>query len=176
MIPALESGFMLPAGPRWVFAQMRPGSRPMRRLAEALVKEACFSPSGLNQAEALGFLHALLLRGPLGLLEALRETPLPDNTNLLILVDQFEEIFRFRREGNADEADAFVSLLLGCTDQRELPIYVVITMRSDFFGDCALFNGLPEAINRSQYLTPRLTRDQRQAGDRGPCARVRRRC
>ena len=39
-------------------------------------------------------------------------------------------------------------------------MYVVITMRSDFLGDCALFTGLPEAINDSQFLTPRLTRDQ----------------
>lgn len=171
MIPALETGFMLPAGPRWAFAQMRPGSRPTRRLAEALVKEAGYAPPGLDAAEALGLLHALLLRGPLGLVEALRETPLPNGSNLLVLVDQFEEIFRFRREGNADEADAFVSLLLRCTEQREQPIYVVITMRSDFFGDCALFNGLPEAINRSQYLTPRLTREQRQAAIEGP-ARV----
>ena len=61
--------------------------------------------------------------------------------------------------------------MLRCTEQRQLPIYIVITMRSDFFGDCALFNGLPEAINRSQYLTPRLTREQRQAAIEGP-ARV----
>jgi hypothetical protein len=44
--------------------------------------------------------------------------------------------------------------------QSDMTIYVVITMRSDFIGDCALFTGLPEAINDSQFLTPRLTRDQ----------------
>jgi len=27
-------------------------------------------------------------------------------------------------------------------------VYVVLTMRSDFIGDCALFQGLPEAINQ----------------------------
>jgi hypothetical protein len=35
-------------------------------------------------------------------------------------------------------------------------------MRSDFLGDCAQFPGLPEALNRAQYLIPRLTRRQRQ--------------
>jgi hypothetical protein len=34
-------------------------------------------------------------------------------------------------------------------------------MRSDFLGDCALFSGLPEALNASQFLTPRLTREER---------------
>ena len=55
-----------------------------------------------------------------------------------------------------------MSLLLKSAQsgQSEVPIYVVITMRSDFIGDCALFTGLPETINDSQFLTPRLTRDQ----------------
>lgn len=171
MIPALETGFIRRAGSRWAFAQMRPGSRPLRRLAGALVVEAGIRPESSDDGEAQAFLNASMSRGPLGLVEILRETPLPADTNLLILVDQFEEIFRFRCEGDANEADAFVSLLLRSTEQREIPIYVVITMRSDFFGDCALFSGLPEAINQSQYLTPRLTRDQRQAAIVGP-ARV----
>ncbi|MCV6638368.1 MAG: syntaphilin domain-containing protein [Thiotrichaceae bacterium] len=33
-------------------------------------------------------------------------------------------------------------------------------MRSDFLGDCAMFYGLPEAVNSGLYLTPRLTREQ----------------
>jgi len=112
-----------------------------------------------------------LRRGPLGVVEALQGTPLPADTNLLILVDQFEEIFRFEREGGRDEADAFVSLLLETARQRG-PVYVVITMRSDFFGDCAIFEGLPEALNESQYLTPRLTREQRRtrSSDRRGCS------
>ena len=47
-------------------------------------------------------------------------------------------------------------------------MYVVITMRSDFLGDCARFRDLPEAISDSQYLIPRLTRDELQAVITGP--------
>jgi hypothetical protein len=49
-------------------------------------------------------------------------------------------------------------------------IYVVLTMRSDFLGDCAQFWDLPEAINESQYLIPRLTRDQLREAIVGPVA------
>ncbi|MBL8191642.1 MAG: WD40 repeat domain-containing protein [Acidobacteria bacterium] len=94
------------------------------------------------------------------------------SSNLLLLVDQFEEIFRFGVESNKpdqrEEAEDFVSLMLALADQRELPIYVVMTMRSDFIGDCDNFYGLPEAMNRSQYLVPRLTRQQRQQAIEGP--------
>ena len=44
-------------------------------------------------------------------------------------------------------------------------------MRSDFLGDCALFEGLPEAINQGLYLIPRLNREQTQEAIEGP-ARV----
>ncbi len=55
--------------------------------------------------------------------------------------------------------------------QGSVPIYLVLTMRSDYLGDCAVFAGLPEALNESQYLTPRLTRDQRREAIESP-ARV----
>ena len=55
------------------------------------------------------------------------------------------------------------SSCLEATQQRELPIYVVLTMRSDFIGDCARYRGLPEAVTNALYLIPRMTRDQRRA-------------
>ena len=58
--------------------------------------------------------------------------------------------------------------MLALAEQRRLPIYVVMTMRSDFLGDCDHFHGLPEAMNRGQYLVPRLTRQQRQQAIEGP--------
>ena len=54
--------------------------------------------------------------------------------------------------------------------KSEHPIYVVLTMRSDFLGDCARFPGLPEAVNEGQYLVPRLTREERRAAITGPIA------
>ena len=96
---------------------------------------------------------------------------LGENESLLLVVDQFEEIFRFRKEtligstddqvaGTDDQADAFVKLLLASCEQDEVRIYVVLTMRSDYLGDCAVFRGLPEALNDAQYLVPVLTRRQ----------------
>jgi hypothetical protein len=48
--------------------------------------------------------------------------------------------------------------MLELSKQKIMPFYVVITMRSDFIGDCDRFYGLPEAMNESQYLVPRLNR------------------
>ncbi|MGD8725646.1 MAG: AAA family ATPase, partial [Desulfobacterales bacterium] len=170
MITALEAGFMASAGAFWRVADMRPGSHPLKRLAAALF-DALEGAWGEKTEDAVALLHATLRRGPLGLIEVLRDTPLPPQTNLLLLVDQFEEIFRYRERVDRDEADAFVAMLLDTASQREIPVYVVITMRSDFLGDCAVFPGLPAALNESQFLTPRLTREQSREAIVGP-ARV----
>ena len=116
--------------------------------------------TGDNRKKAqknLAFLAAALRRGARSLHEVLEPAPLPKGTRLLIVVDQFEEIFRYRTQAE-DQAAAFVALLLESC--RHEDIYIVITMRSDFLGKAAEFQGLPEAINEGLYLTPRLTREQ----------------
>ena len=110
-----------------------------------------------KKAQDLAFLAAALRRGARSLHEVLEPSPLPKGTRLLIVVNQFEEIFRYRTQAE-DQAAAFVALLLESC--RHEDIYIVITMRSDFLGKAAEFQGLPEAINEGLYLTPRLTREQ----------------
>ena len=113
----------------------------------------------------------------LGLIDIYEQARLGAEVNLLVVVDQFEELFRYRQLGAAkqehvsgisEDAIAFVNLLLEVREQATCPIYVVLTMRSDFLGDCAQFPGLAEAINAGQYLVPRLTRDERRAAISGP--------
>jgi WD40 repeat protein len=166
LLDALDRGLLATAGADWRVADFRPGRQPLAALAAALIDGVGTSKS---DHEALR-VEAVLARGPQGLVEWLKETELLSQTNLLVFVDQFEEIFRFRRGRIGDEIDAFVALLLASAQQRERPIFVVITMRSDFLGECAQFTGLAEAINDGQFLTPRLTREQSQSAIEGPAA------
>ena len=175
LIPALYSGFMAGAGSSWRISLIRPGEDPIGHLAEGLD-----APSVLGDPEATlastnrVLLDATLRRGTLGLVDAIRLARIPAHDNVLILVDQFEELFRFRKsrqtENSRDEAVAFVKLLLEAANQTEIPIFVVLTMRSDFIGDCMEYPGLPEAVNEGQYLVPRLTRDELRSAITGPVA------
>jgi WD40 repeat protein len=95
--------------------------------------------------------------------------------NVFFLVDQFEEIFRFREgEGGdlsgSDEAQHYVNLILTAIAQRETPIYAALTMRSDFLGQCSVFPGLTSLINESNYLVPQMTREQKRNVIEGPIA------
>ena len=165
LLADLETGFLADAGVNWQVAEMRPSNRPFIRLAEALLETTfgqVYMPNLKNRAEATGFLQAELQGVSLiGLQSLLQETPLPSDSNLLVFVDQFEEIFRYYQDVDKEEAEKFVALLLASSQDPSFNrVYVILTMRSDFIGHCALFHGLPEAINKSQFLTPRLTREQ----------------
>jgi len=173
LMPMLLGGFMTSAGSNWRFAVMRPGNDPCGNLAQALNAPDLFGSQVTENVELETVLaDATLHRGSRGLVDTVRQALIADKENLLVIVDQFEEIFRFSRvteqKEYRDETAAFVKLLLEAAGQRELPIYVVLTMRSDYLGDCSQFWGLPEAINESQYLIPRLTRDQLKEAITGP--------
>lgn len=175
LLAGLKAGFLSEASIHWRIAEMRPGNSPYVNLAQALLDKSILGDAYAtyfteDNTDAAASLSASLSRGPFSLHEILQNTPLPPDTQLLILVDQFEEIFRYYDRGkeNVNEAASFVSLLLATAQYTRAPtqkegktsIYVVITMRDEYLRDCAVFQGLPEAINQGIFLPPRLTRDQ----------------
>jgi len=174
LLPALYSGFMAGVGSGWRVALLRPGNAPIANLAEALNHTDVFGSEGEDQRLQTIITETVLRRGALGLVEAVQQSRLPADENLLVVVDQFEELFRFKQQSSSeaagDEAAAFVKLLLEATQQTALPIYVVLTMRSDFLGECSQFRDLPETMNDSQYLIPRMTRDQQRQAIEAPVA------
>jgi lipoprotein NlpI/rhodanese-related sulfurtransferase len=164
LLDALSRGLLAEAGSDWRVADFRPGGRPFEELTGTLIDAV----GGARSAHERVLIEARLARGPSSLADWLDEIGFPADSNLLLLVDQFEELFRYREGTAADAADAFVALLLAAARQRARRIYVVMTMRSDFLGECAQFPGLAETINDGQFLTPRLTRAQCEQAIEGP--------
>jgi tetratricopeptide (TPR) repeat protein len=170
LLPYLYGGFLADGSSRWRVAIFRPGGDPIKNLAVALNSPGVLRPksdSSDTAGESEVLLEVSLRRSGLGLIDAVRLARLPENEQVLIVVDQFEELFRFAAAGGRatrdDDAAAFIKLLLEAGQQRDLPIYVVLTMRSDYIGDCARYRGLPEAVTTGLYLIPRMTRDQRRS-------------
>ena len=173
LIPSLYSGFMASAGSSWRIALMRPGGAPLRNLATALDRDDVLGGAD-HDAMRRALLDATLRRSARGLVQAVQQERIGDDVNILIIVDQFEELFRFKDVRATidarDEAVAFVKLLLTAVTQTTVPIYVVLTMRSEFIGHCTEFPGLAETVNDGQYLVPRMTRDEVRLAITGPVA------
>jgi tetratricopeptide (TPR) repeat protein len=175
LIPSLESGSMIGAGASWHVVTMHPGDDPIGQLAGALNTPGVLAvddPEAADRTQTM--INVTLRRGARGLVEAVGQARFPSGDNVLVIVDQFEELFRFRRsrqlEDSRDDAIAFVKLLLEAAAQTDPPIYIALTMRSDYIGDCMAYPGLPEAVSDGQYLVPRLTRDELRLAITGPIA------
>lgn len=174
LLPALLGGLSPMAGAAWRVGIMRPGHDPLRNLAQALNSAGWSKPrSERDEASQLATTEVILNRSNLGLISYVDQFIAPAE-NLLLVVDQFEELFRFRRtlEENdyADQAAALVKLLLEAGRSIDVSVYIVISLRSDYLGACDQFWELPETINEGQYLIPRMTRDQYRQTIIGPLA------
>ncbi len=175
VLPILYGGFLTDASPDWEVVVTRPGAGPIDNLAESLLKnQPDYQAADPEEKKIKKTIFSTLLRSSsLGLVEAIEQGRRKKDVNYLVLVDQFEELFRFRDSHDANSVNetlAFVNLLIEAVNYPDAPIYVAITMRSDFIGDCAQFPDLTRKINDSHYLIPQLTRDQKRRAIEGPVA------
>ncbi|GAA0192032.1 hypothetical protein GCM10009122_54760 [Fulvivirga kasyanovii] len=175
VLPILYGGFLTDTSPDWEVIVTRPGAGPIENLAESLLQS---DPTYLvadpeDKKIKKTIVTTLLKSSSLGLVEAVLQSKRSKDKNYLILVDQFEELFRFKDSsdaGTVNETLAFVNLLIEAINYADVPIYIGITMRSDFIGDCAQFPDLTKKINDSHYLIPQMTREQKRRAIEGPVA------
>ena len=133
LVPILYGGFITEAGSRWSIITTRPGNNPVENLAEALSKTDRQTGNSEDQSLQKSVTQAILMRSSLGLVECIKQLNLKPDENILLMVDQFEELFRYRASRkdftSYDESEGFVKLLVEAVQQKDLPIFNVLTMR-----------------------------------------------
>jgi hypothetical protein len=147
---------------------MRPSGGPLWNLASEFAR----LEGRENDLDRVGQIIRLFNKRDATLASVVNSLDGLGDKRLCILVDQFEELFRFERETSREEAELFVRLLIGeiagndagapdsdapaNTEPVNASMHIAITMRSEFLGECARFGGFAEAVNRTQYLVPRM--------------------
>ncbi|MCX2949424.1 hypothetical protein [Lentzea sp. NEAU-D7] len=82
---------------------------------------------------------------------------LPSGTALLIVVDQFEELYTLC---DADERTAFIDGVLALAGREDRRIRLVLGVRADFYGRCAEHPGLIEVLRCNQVLVGPMGREE----------------
>ncbi|HEY9005695.1 nSTAND1 domain-containing NTPase [Ohtaekwangia sp.] len=175
LVPVLYGGFVAESGTEWRAITARPGSSPINSLIESVIeylqKVQRIEPADVPIHKAI--VSSVLRSGPGGLVELASHLQRDSSENIFFLIDQFEEIFRYRDHADAEaqnDAQLYVNLFMTAVQQTEVPVYVALTMRSDFIGECSIFPGLTRLINSSNYLVPQMTREQKKVAIEGPIA------
>ena len=159
----------------WKAIIAKPGSAPIAKLALALAHTTSGNTKDL--LEACTYWHDTKLRQSTSALSEIAHQLIPDDQRLLLVIDQFEELFSYgeevqgiERAAMEEESRIFIELLLTAASQNTGRLHVMITLRSDFIESCSDYYGLAEAVNASQYLVPLPNRNQLEEIIRRPVA------
>jgi WD40 repeat protein len=142
LVPALHWNKQSAA---WRVQILTPTARPLESLAQSLAGEG-------GSVTATAALIDDLAREPRSLhLYATRELKSARGSRLVLVVDQFEELFALCR--SEEERAAFVDNLLTAAFAADGPVIVVITLRADFYAHCAAYPDLREALaGQQEYI------------------------
>jgi len=162
LLPRLRRG-ALPGSDAWFVTTMVPGSSPFAALGQALERVAV-------EAGATDLARSLAA-GP-EVLDDLVRRLVPDGGEVVLLVDQFEELFT---AAPADEAWAFLAALVGAVTAPDARLRVVATLRADFYDRPLAVPGLGALVHDATVTVPAMGPAEVETAIVEPAARVGRR-
>lgn len=156
VLPAIARDHAL-AGRPYAHAIFRPSEGPLRGLAQTLA-HSLGAPDGESNAAGWWANELIFSRR---IVEVVEERIVASGLDAFCLViDQFEEIFPWIRERGRSDVEVLVTLLCEAAKGKEgRRFFALVTMRSDYLGQCAQFPDLSLVINRGQYFLPNLDDD-----------------
>lgn len=159
LVPAIRQGALEGRGDSFI-AEMLPGTHPIDELEAALLRIA---------VRPVPRLHDRLDAGSRGLLEAV-DLVAPGHADVVLVVDQFEEVFTLTAEER--ERELFLEALRVATADPESRLRVILTLRADFYDRPLIYPRFGELLAERTEAVPPLTPDELEQAIRGPVERV----
>lgn len=145
LLASLEQGVFFDSE-QWLQLTLKPGEKPLQSLAVAInahndLDSRCDTSELIekfrNEPSQLHYLGLESLHGD-------------DKAYLLILVDQFEEVFSLCHD--RENREAFLDNLLSAATDSTGRIIIILTMRADFYANCSAYPQLSRCLEHQQYL------------------------
>ncbi|MGZ8578042.1 MAG: nSTAND1 domain-containing NTPase [Actinomycetota bacterium] len=143
LIPAMGSG-ALPGSDRWAVSLFSPRSEPTAELRYQLKRMSDDRPWG-DAGRGTGGDDLRLLADSLTRRRG----------GVMLVIDQFEELFTLNRR---PEQEAFIAAIAALTDPTDSRVHAVMAMRADFYGACATLPWLARRITTNQLLVGPMSR------------------
>ncbi len=160
LVPALREG-ALPGSENWYVATMTPGTHPLEELELALWPIAVDPPPSLV---------APMERDRRGMLRTIRRIlPREENAQLLLVIDQFEELFTLAGD---EQRDYFLDSLQEALADPHAPLRVVVTLRADFYDRPLQVGYIAELFKAHTELVLPLTREELAQAIQEPAKRA----
>ncbi|WP_420628181.1 hypothetical protein [Candidatus Leptofilum sp.] len=146
----------------WTIVQMRPGRQPFQALIEGLLAVAYPNHSENGRRVKATQLVEKWLQDNLSLTKIVQTLPrFSSIKQLLVIVDQFEELFTTYPDSKLTKQ--FVSSLLSLLEKSGLSINLLFAIRADFLAETMELPHLAEKLNKHQYMLPAMSHEQLEA-------------
>lgn len=153
LISALKQGRLHEEQKSWLAPIVQPGNNPLSNFIDTLHQNKVISLPENNRNEQMA--------NSIQLTKHLHKEISAGETGLLLVIDQFEEIFgTHQSHSKTNETEIFIQTMLSFLSTEHTNIYLVITMRSEYLSNCTEFRALAEVINKGQYLIPRMNNNE----------------
>jgi formylglycine-generating enzyme required for sulfatase activity/archaellum biogenesis ATPase FlaH len=148
LIPSIRQARYAPsqaAQQHWQILLLTPGAHPNTQLANSLTQQ---SNSVLDTAQLIDAMHKEARSATLAAMRLLDQHEPKAQQRLLLVIDQFEEIFTLCHD--PQERSSFIDNLLAL--QQDQRIVLVLVLRADFFNEAAQIAALRQPIEDKQIL------------------------
>jgi DNA-binding SARP family transcriptional activator/ABC-type glycerol-3-phosphate transport system substrate-binding protein len=158
LLPALRRG-ALPGSADWYQIEMTPGRHPFEALEEALLGVAVNPPTSV--------LEQLVIEG--GIRRAVGRVLPDERSQLVVVIDQFEELYTLADPATADR---FLAGIVDAVTQPNSRIRVVATLRADFYDRPLSTRSFGELLRHGTEIVTPMSPQGLERAINGPAGRV----
>ena len=156
LVPAIRAG-RLDGSERWFITSMTPGAQPFEALEAALLRIAVNPPASLLEQ---------LQSDRRGLLRSVRRIVPGDDDTVVVVIDQFEELFTLVDDESV--RSRFLDTLAIASREAHSSLRIVVTLRADFYDQPLRHGGFAELLKRSTVTVTPLMADELERAIVGP--------
>lgn len=142
----------------WRIASMRPGNRPFRTLASAVLPLLEAQMDEIDRLARINKLAEPLQQGEISLYDIIERIMQKQSiSRLLLFIDQFEELFTFCQ--SSEDRQCFIDTLLetvhAVSRYQRVNFTLIITLRADFLGQALLNRSIADVLQHNDVkLSP----------------------
>ena len=144
ILPALRNG-KVPQSETWRTAIFTPGNKPLESLVTRIMPYLGEDDTRTTERVIKNVQNPEIVQQYIN--SILEDAP--KGSRLLIVIDQFEEVFT--RASDAD-AEAFINVLVAAANFKNSRLQIIVTMRSDFFGSLGRYPALAQLFEQENMI------------------------
>jgi WD40 repeat protein/energy-coupling factor transporter ATP-binding protein EcfA2 len=160
LLPALRKG-ALPGSDQWYIVELHPGAQPLKELELALLSIS---------ADSYVQFEEILNQDRTGLLKADRIALPGEESQLLLVIDQFEELFSLVQDEG--QRIHFLESLYSAVTEPGGNLRVVITLRADFYDKPLMHPEFGQIVEQRTAVVLPLSPGELESAVRRPAERV----